>query len=156
MIRLPTLPMSGGCACGQLRYEITGPPIAVYACCCADCQRITASGCSLAMPVMREHLRVTDGEAGTWLRTGGSGAQIPQRFCPRCGVRLWTEPAYAPQTVTVRPGSLDDPSWVRPVAAYWMSSAQPWVSFPAGTLLYDTQPDDFTPVVRAWRAQVGA
>lgn len=152
MIRVPPSPLTGGCACGQLRYEISGPPLAVYACCCTDCQRITASGCSLAMPVMREHFRL-EGEAETWMRTGGSGAQIPQRFCPRCGVRLWTEPAYAAQTVTVRPGSLDDASWVQPVAAFWMASAQPWVRFPEGTLLYDAQPDDFTPVLQAWRAQ---
>lgn len=154
MNRLPRLPLTGGCACGALRYEISGAPIAVYACCCTDCQRVTASGCSLAMPVMREHFKVTRGEAASWMRTGGSGAQIPQRFCPGCGVRVWTEPAYAPQTVTVRPGGLDDTGWVRPAAAYWMRSAQPWVRFPDGTLLYDTQPDDFAPVISAWRAMV--
>ena len=40
-------PQSGGCQCGTVRYEITGPPTTVYACHCTECQ--TQSGSAFAM-----------------------------------------------------------------------------------------------------------
>lgn len=156
MIRLPAFPIAGGCACGAVRYEITAPPIAAYACCCKDCQTLTGSAFSLALPVFRKDFRITLGEPGSWVRTAQSGNEIPQRLCATCGVRLYTEPPLSPETVTVRPGTLDEADWIQPAAAYWMSSAQAWTRFPEGTLLYDTQPDDFRPVLRAWRGMLAS
>jgi hypothetical protein len=34
-----TRPYTGGCACGALRYEISGEPIAMIDCQCRQCQR---------------------------------------------------------------------------------------------------------------------
>ena len=42
------LPQTGGCLCGEIRYEITEAPHLVYACHCVDCQRLTSSAFSLA------------------------------------------------------------------------------------------------------------
>lgn len=154
MGRAPSLPLTGGCACGAVRYEITGPPLAVYACCCTDCQTLTGSAFSLAMPVFRKDFAITRGEPESWVRTAASGNAIPQRICTTCGVRLFTEPVFGPQTVTVRPGTLDDTGWVRPVAAFYMGSAQPWTVFADDVLTYETQPADFMPVIAAWRAWV--
>ena len=152
---LPAFPIQGGCACGALRYEVTAAPIALYACCCAACQTLTGAAFSLAMPLMRETFRVTQGEPACWNRVADSGRTIPQRFCAACGTRLFTEPPLSPQTVTLRPGTLDDTSWLVPAAAFWTRSAQPWTVFPDGALLYETQPDDFMPVVRRWREMLG-
>ena len=33
----------GGCACGQVRYQINDDPLFTYACHCTDCQRTTGS-----------------------------------------------------------------------------------------------------------------
>ena len=154
-LKLPVFPIQGGCACGAIRYEVTAAPIGVYACCCGDCQTLTGAAFSLAMPLMRKHFRVTQGEPAAWNRKADSGRTIPQRFCATCGTRLYTEPPLSPETITLRPGSLDDTSWLVPAAAFWTSSAQPWTQFPEGALLYETQPDDFMPVVRAWRGMIG-
>ena len=32
-------PQRGGCQCGAIRYEISGPPRVVYACHCTECQQ---------------------------------------------------------------------------------------------------------------------
>ena len=55
--------------------------------------------------------------------------------------------------VTLRPGTLDDHSWLRPVAHIWTSSAQPWVEIPADVLRYENNPDDVLELVRAWKAR---
>lgn len=156
MTKLPDFPIEGGCVCGAIRYRMTGPPIGLFACCCGDCQTQTGSAFSLAMPLMRERFEILRGEPATFVRPTGSGGHIPQRFCADCGARLFTEPPSAPQTITLRPGSLDDTSWLAPAAFFWTRSAQPWMTFPDGALTYETQPDDFMPVVRAWRAGLEA
>lgn len=153
-IVLPAFPVEGGCACGAVRYELTAPPIAVYACHCSDCQKITGSAFSMAMPVFRKHLRILRGNPRLWIRTAQSKRRIPQRFCADCGTRLFTEPDGQPPTYTLRPGTLDDTSWLKPVAVFWRRSAQPWIQFD-NILVYDTQPEsDFTPVIDAWRASL--
>jgi hypothetical protein len=49
---------------------------------------------------------------------------------------------------------LDDTGWLRPAAAFRHRSAQPHMTFDEHLLVYDTQPDDFLPVVRARRASL--
>lgn len=46
----------------------------------------------------------------------------------------------APDVVVVQPGTLDDTSWLRPVAHIWTRSAQPWFQFPSDVPLFETQP----------------
>ena len=45
-----------------------------------------------------------------------------------------------PDMVIVRPGTLDDTSWLRPVAHIWTRSAQPWIEFPKGVAQFEMQP----------------
>ncbi len=35
---------TGGCACGEIRYEIPGEPLAMVDCQCRDCQRTSGTG----------------------------------------------------------------------------------------------------------------
>ncbi|KAF7550446.1 hypothetical protein G7Z17_g5695 [Cylindrodendrum hubeiense] len=41
------LPLTGGCACGLIRYQLTQPPILVHCCYCTACQRQTGSAFAL-------------------------------------------------------------------------------------------------------------
>jgi hypothetical protein len=45
------LPQTGGCQCGNIRYEITEAPRLVYTCHCTDCQRLTSSAFSMGVVV---------------------------------------------------------------------------------------------------------
>ena len=38
-----TVSLTGGCACGGLRYRLAAPPMFVHCCHCIDCQRQTGS-----------------------------------------------------------------------------------------------------------------
>jgi hypothetical protein len=51
----------------------------------------------------------------------------------------------------VRPGTLDDTSWLRPQAHLWTRSAQPWVAIPEGVPRYETQPKDFNELLEIGR-----
>ncbi|KAF5026499.1 hypothetical protein F66182_1421 [Fusarium sp. NRRL 66182] len=41
--RKDILPLTGGCSCGLMRYQISLPPLLVHACYCTACQRQTGS-----------------------------------------------------------------------------------------------------------------
>ncbi len=58
----PDLPWQGGCRCGQVRLQVTAPPLLTMACHCTGCQRMTASAFSLSIALPAEGLAVTRGE----------------------------------------------------------------------------------------------
>ena len=53
----PTLPMTGGCACGAIRYELTSFPLLLYTCNCTNCQTASGSAFALNMPVAHFYTR---------------------------------------------------------------------------------------------------
>jgi len=137
-----TPPYEGGCSCGAVRYRITGEPLAVYCCHCIDCQVSSGSAFCMSMLVLRDHLEVIGQQPGVYdHRIDGGERTKRTRPCETCGTRLWNEPTGAPVLV-VKPGTLDDASWLRPAGHIWTRSAQSWVPLPDGPTNYPTQPDD--------------
>ena len=149
----PALPLSGGCPCGAVRFEVTALPLLVYACHCTECQRWSGSAFSMSMPVAATAFRVTQGEPKPWRRTGASGVQSTYWFCGDCGGRAYGQRSARPDIVAVRAGSLDDTSWVRPVAHVYMRSAQPWEQFGDDAECFEIMPDDFWSLAEKWQRQ---
>ena len=54
---------TGGCYCGQLRYEIDGPLEATLQCHCRECQYITGGNPNVAAIFGENDFRYTKGEA---------------------------------------------------------------------------------------------
>lgn len=152
-MKLPAFPVTGGCACGQVRYRLTAAPALTYTCHCTDCQSLTTSAFTLSATVPEETLEVT-GEIRTWARTTTESG-IPQiaHECPTCGVRVFSKTSKTPGKCTLRLGTLDDTSWVNPVVAIWMKSAQPWVRLPEGMLTYEGGDADWGKAARLWQGQ---
>ena len=139
------LPLTGGCICGAVRYEITLAPVSVYTCHCTDCQRATVSAFSIGVAVPGEAFRVSGKELQPAPGGVTVGGRVKTRWvCPDCGigvcggVKPGTEPAG--YTRIVRGGTLDDTSWLRPTTHFWTRNKQPWVVLPAGDKIYETQP----------------
>jgi hypothetical protein len=121
----PTV-FSGGCACGAIRYESSEAPVAMVNCHCRDCQRAGGSAYSPTVVVRATALRFTAGEPTYFGVTAESGSRVRRAFCAACGAPLLATTSIRPNVIGVRAGSLDDPSWFRPTADVWTSSAQPW------------------------------
>ena len=86
----PSLPMTGGCQCGAIRYEIASFPL-LYTCNCTDCQRQTGSAFALNMPVRFKDFRILQGEPNGWHHTSPNGTAVISRFCGHCGTRPYGE-----------------------------------------------------------------
>jgi hypothetical protein len=133
---------TGGCHCRALRYAISQPPLGVYVCHCTDCQSL--SGAAFAMGVVIPAAAFTfTGSPRLVRRVLGSGTISTRWICPECGVWVCGGSkldAVAPEKRVVRGGTLDDTSWLKPTTHYWTRSAQPWIIFPQGVTIYETQP----------------
>jgi hypothetical protein len=151
-VNRPSLPLTGGCSCGLIRYEITTFPLLLYTCNCTDWQRISGSAFALNMPVESEGLRIVKGEPKGWPHVSPSGADVTSWFCGDCGGRIYGERSGRPDSVNVRAGTLDDTKWLAPAAHMFLKSAQPWVQPAAGAKCFEIGPDDFRPLAKKWRA----
>ena len=90
-----SFPQSGGCQCGAVRYEISGPPVVVYACHCTECQRQSGSAFAMAAVIPQEHFRITKGSPKMFARKTGPAKTMECWFCPDCGTRLYHMPGGA-------------------------------------------------------------
>jgi hypothetical protein len=110
----------------------------LVACHCKECQRQSGSAFGMSMPVKRNSLTVT-GLTKRVTRTADSGNEVAGVFCPECGVRIYHVLKSSPDVVSLKPGTLDDTSWLRPDAFIWMKSAQGWVAVPNGVKTLERQ-----------------
>ncbi len=133
-----TAPYRGGFQCGAVRYEITAEPLRLAACHCTECQKQSGSAFGMGLWVAKDSLVVT-GELKSFIRTADSGKPNTGLFCPQCGNRIYNIPGYADDVFAVKPGTLDDTSWLSPDKMIWTKSKQPWVPLPEGVPTHETQ-----------------
>jgi hypothetical protein len=127
----------------------------VYTCNCTNCQKQSGSAFGMTMPVMAKDFRVTQGAPKAWHRPSPQGVAVTSWFCGDCGNRIYGERAGRSERVNIRAGTLDDTTWLKPVAHFFTRSAQPWVQPATDAICYETQPSDVQPLVQAWRLQWG-
>lgn len=150
---MPRLPLEGGCQCGQLRYELTAPPLMIYCCHCTNCQKITGSAFVLSATIVEASFAFTKGEPRKTEWTSDAGNKRFGWFCGGCGCRIAHGQTPSIGFLSLRAGTFDDTSWVRPSGHIWVKSAQPWVKFAPDDILCDGQPTDYAPFVEKFRAQ---
>lgn len=80
------------------------------------------------------------GELEQFSRKADSGRTLTCFFCPDCGNRIYHDSSGEHPTIKIKPGTLDDTSWLQPMAHVWTSCKQPWVPIPEGVPTHETQP----------------
>jgi hypothetical protein len=139
------LPLTGTCHCGGLTYEIAARPVCCAVCHCTNCQRISGSAFACNIVVPEAGFRITGGEIGRVEWTADSGRSRWGDFCATCGSRIVHGSTPSTGMLIVRAGTLDDRSWLRPMAHIWTRSAQPWVDF-GDIPAYEKSPEDWKPL----------
>lgn len=124
----PSLPLEGGCRCGQVRLRITAPPLLTMACHCTGCQKMSASAFSLSAAIPSEGFTVTQGEPVLGGTPDGAGGHY---FCQRCKSWMFTRPQGMDWFVNLRPTMLDEAGWFSPFIETYTSEALPWAKTPA-------------------------
>jgi hypothetical protein len=131
----------GGCQCGAVRYRLDGEPVLLGVCHCRECQRQSGSAFGMSLIMSKEHFTLLRGTLKRFTRSSDSGRPLICSFCPECGTRIHHEPAYLEGVINVKPGTLDDTSWLKPIGQAWTASKQPWVDLGAELPAFAGQPD---------------
>jgi adenylate cyclase len=124
---------TGGCMCGAIRYEASGPPNESGTCHCHKCQQFSGSAYFAFAAFAASAFRFTRGEPKLYRSTS-----IGERgFCPNCGSSLtfrylesWGGDTKAdPSQYWVGVGTLDHPEAVTLDFHYGVEGQLPWVHF---------------------------
>jgi len=151
---LPPFPIKGGCQCGAVRYELTGPPLVFYLCHCTECQKQSSSAFGLSMRVRHKDLAIS-GQLNTYSRPGTLSDRLDCEFCPICGTRLFHRRSDYADNLNIKAGSLDEPGWLKPAGHIWTKSKQGWFEILPGELSYQGQPATLDGLVERWRQMTG-
>jgi hypothetical protein len=118
-------PYTGGCACGAIRYDISGEPLASVDCQCRDCTRESGTGHASHLVFLRSGVSLS-GQASEWDTIADSGNKKTRGFCPTCGSPVYGTFSANPDIFAVRAASLDDPSRYKPQIVTYRARGHEW------------------------------
>lgn len=117
--------LTGGCACGSVRYSIEAEPTFSFHCQCRQCQHATGTGHASLFIVPKSAVSVT-GDLTFYAQSADDGATVNRGFCPRCGSPILGNSSGHPEVVLVTAASLDDPSRFKPQKLVFSDTGQGW------------------------------
>jgi len=99
---------TGGCLCGAVRYEVSGPLRDVVNCHCSMCQRLHGNF-GPHSKARKVDITITNTDGLAWYKT----SEVARRgFCRECGSSLFWEPFELDSTGIIA-GSLDRPTGLK-------------------------------------------
>ena len=118
--------VSGGCACGAIRYEFSGEPAAAINCHCRDCQHASGAGFAACLIVWEESFRFLSGKPKYHTKISERGETMHRGFCVECGSPLGILEPHRPKLVFLPAASLDEPEGYKPTMNIYTESSHAW------------------------------
>ena len=135
----PPLPITGGCMCGTVRFEIAAQPLSTRTCWCRLCQYLGAGSATVNALFPSAAFSLT-GATTAYVSTADSGNVMRRHFCTTCGTQVHGTAESRPHIVVVRAGALDNPELGRPQATIWAAAAPAWACIDPTIPTLDGQP----------------
>lgn len=139
--------MSGGCACGRVRYTAQVASDDAYLCHCRMCQRATGS-VSIAFKNLKK-ADVAWASEPDWYES----SPIARRpYCAACGTSLgFAHPDS--EKIDIAVASFDDPSRFRPTSHFGVESMhRAWLDTEG---LPEMRADEYPPLTERWMKAIG-
>ncbi len=114
----------GGCLCGGVRYEISGPLGHASHCHCSMCRKHHGAAFGSYGSVRRAEFRWVSDEA--LVARFASSPGIERGFCRQCGSTLFWDAIENAGSFGVALGTLDGDPGVRPSLHIFVGSKAPW------------------------------
>jgi hypothetical protein len=116
--------LSGGCFCGELRYQADSPTFHETNCHCSICRRTTGAPFVTWFSVRSRDFRFVKGVPTRF----NSSTHGTRSFCPRCGAQLTFESSDFRDEIDITTASLDDPAQVPPRDNTWTTNRLGWIA----------------------------
>ena len=136
------IPITGGCLCEAIRYELSEPPVETAICHCRTCQKSTGSAFEVSVGFSSSAFRFTKGKPKLYR----SSPIMNKGFCSNCGSLLFDQylgrtPGFSPDTIYIQLGTLDHPETVTINFHYGVETQLPWIHFDDGLPRYRCDED---------------
>jgi hypothetical protein len=125
---LTEFPLTGGCNCGAVRYEVTAPLLLASYCHCTRCQRRSGTGASVNAHPAPDTFRITDGDSK--LRCWKPVVGGEKWFCEECGSSVYGNNPAHPDAIGIRMGTFDEDPGIRPTVRQFTKYAASWDPIP--------------------------
>ena len=125
---MPELPLTGGCNCGAVRYEVTEPLLYASYCHCTRCQRRSGAAASPQGRPAPGSFHFTQGEdrLKAWKPADG----WEKWFCGECGSSMIARDRNNPDVIVIRMGTFDRDPGVEFQFRQFVNYAAPWEPIP--------------------------
>ena len=128
-----TMSRAGGCFCGAVRYEITGPLVNQTVCHCLGCKRSSGAGALPWITVKTAGFKVTQGtlaevRSNKFPKATCDGHGGVRTFCSKCGTPIsFKGDGRADKEVDITVGSLDNPKDFSPTEDVFAEQRLAWI-----------------------------
>jgi hypothetical protein len=129
--------VSGGCLCGDVRFEVSGRFTPISHCHCSKCRKASGSAFNSGIACKASRFRWLKGQERVERYVQPSGFR--RDFCRTCGspVPRADEGDYF---ATLPAGSLDADPGTRAIRHIWVGSKAPWYDFGEEVAQYEEGP----------------
>jgi hypothetical protein len=125
--------LTGGCACGAVRYELRATPFDTGWCHCRICRRSSGAPAVVFTTIGAADFSITQGAPAIW-RSSSFGER---GFCAACGSLLTIRLDFQPDTLDITAATLDRPEAVAPSFHLFCRDAIRWALFDDGLPRHD-------------------
>lgn len=135
------MPITGGCRCGKVCYELPMDELPLtYACHCLDCQ--TWSGSAFVLHAMVPEASIAMAGDVSQLRLPEGAEMMPSEHigCACCFTRIGNRNRALPGMLVLRIGTLDRSSEASPAVHIWTKRKQAWIALTEGTPAFAQSP----------------
>ncbi len=133
--------IDGRCHCGCISYEAEIDAENVVICHCTDCQTLSGSAFRTVALTDENAFRLLSGEPKIYVKTGESGTERVQSFCPECGTPIYSSTIVdGPKVYGVRVGTSRQRDQLVPKRQLWCRSSQRWLADLGLVKQVETQP----------------
>jgi hypothetical protein len=132
-------PVTGGCVCGAVQFEIRPPYLAMQYCFCSRCRKQSGTAHNANLFVPADQLVFTAGQEHVRRFELATAKYWCNAFCEICGSRLpWL--SKTGKAWLVGSGALDGDPGIRPQRDIWWASRAPWYVPPSELPCFDEGP----------------
>jgi hypothetical protein len=121
-------PLTGGCNCGAVRFEVTEPLVYAYYCHCTRCQRRSGSGAAPGAIPAPGSFKITEGD--DVLSSWNAGDGFDKSFCSKCGSHISASDPGGSGLASIRLGAFDGDPGIRPTTRHFTNYAAVWEPIP--------------------------
>lgn len=131
---LPSPPVAGSCACGDVRLAVSPPFPALHLCHCTQCRRSNGSAFNLALIVDTAQVEWQSRKSLTEFESSPGKLRA---FCRTCGSPVYSRRGDLPAVYRLRAGLFPDLPRPEQLTQGFRESAWPWTVDLAALILDD-------------------